>query len=131
MVKPYLKQWAPPEFSATFPPIEHTTWLEGSGGKKWSGATAWETARLLTPGSTTTRWLGRSTSRMRRSRVSAIRIPSATGSAPPDSPDPAPRATQGTPARWQAATTRRTSSPLPGRTTALGTTAYWSSPSDS
>ena len=30
-------------------------------------------------------------------RVSEISTPSATGSAPPDSPEPAPRATQGTP----------------------------------
>ena len=32
VVKPYLKQCAPPEFSATLPPIEHTIWLDGSGG---------------------------------------------------------------------------------------------------
>jgi hypothetical protein len=32
VVNPYLKQCAPPEFSATFPPIEQTTWLDGSGG---------------------------------------------------------------------------------------------------
>jgi hypothetical protein len=32
VVKPYLKQWAPPEFSATLPPIVQTIWLEGSGG---------------------------------------------------------------------------------------------------
>lgn len=30
-VKPYLRQCAPPEFSATLPPIEQTCWLEGSG----------------------------------------------------------------------------------------------------
>ena len=30
-VKPYFRQWAPPEFSATLPPIVHTCWLEGSG----------------------------------------------------------------------------------------------------
>ena len=33
VVKPYLRQWAPPEFSATLPPIEHTCWLLGSGAK--------------------------------------------------------------------------------------------------
>jgi hypothetical protein len=32
VVKPYLKQCAPPEFSATLPPIEQTIWLDGSGG---------------------------------------------------------------------------------------------------
>jgi hypothetical protein len=31
VVNPYLKQCAPPEFSAMLPPIEHTLWLEGSG----------------------------------------------------------------------------------------------------
>src|SRR3984957_17254615 len=30
-VKPYLRQCAPPEFSATLPPTEQTTWLDGSG----------------------------------------------------------------------------------------------------
>jgi hypothetical protein len=33
VVKPYLRQCAPPEFSAMFPPIEQTDWLEGSGAK--------------------------------------------------------------------------------------------------
>jgi hypothetical protein len=32
VVKPYLKQCAPPEFSATLPPIVQTIWLDGSGG---------------------------------------------------------------------------------------------------
>jgi hypothetical protein len=31
VVKPYFRQCAPPEFSATLPPIEHTCWLDGSG----------------------------------------------------------------------------------------------------
>src|SRR5690606_16868863 len=30
-VNPYLTQCAPPEFSATLPPIEQTSWLDGSG----------------------------------------------------------------------------------------------------
>ena len=30
-VKPYFRQCAPPEFSATLPPIVHTCWLDGSG----------------------------------------------------------------------------------------------------
>ncbi len=30
-VKPYFRQWAPPEFSATLPPIVQTCWLDGSG----------------------------------------------------------------------------------------------------
>ena len=31
VVVPYLSEWTPPEFSATFPPIEQANWLEGSG----------------------------------------------------------------------------------------------------
>ena len=31
VVKPYFRQCAPPEFSATLPPIVQTIWLEGSG----------------------------------------------------------------------------------------------------
>jgi hypothetical protein len=33
VVNPYFRQWAPPEFSATLPPIVHTIWLDGSGAK--------------------------------------------------------------------------------------------------
>ena len=31
VVKPYFRQWAPPEFSATLPPMVQTCWLDGSG----------------------------------------------------------------------------------------------------
>ena len=31
VVKPYLRQCAPPEFSARLPPIEQICWLDGSG----------------------------------------------------------------------------------------------------
>jgi len=31
VVRPYFRQCTPPEFSATLPPIEQATWLEGSG----------------------------------------------------------------------------------------------------
>jgi hypothetical protein len=130
-VKPYLKQCAPPEFSATLPPIEQTIWLDGSGGKKWLGPTAWEIATLVTPGSQTTRWLGRSTSRIRRSRERTMSTPSATGSEPPDRPLPEPRATHGTRAPWQARTTAATSAPSAGSTATRGTTRYCRRPSDS
>jgi hypothetical protein len=33
VVNPYFRQCAPPEFSATLPPMVHTIWLEGSGAK--------------------------------------------------------------------------------------------------
>jgi hypothetical protein len=31
VVRPYLRQCTPPEFSATLPPMEQIDWLEGSG----------------------------------------------------------------------------------------------------
>ena len=68
---------------------------------------------------------------MRRILDSEITTPPSTGSDPPDRPVPDPRATHGTAARWQAATTAATSEALSGRTAAAGTTAYCSSPSDS
>src|SRR4051812_8572257 len=86
---------------------------------------------FVTPGSTTTRWFSMSTPRIRFIRESTIRTPSSSGSAPPDNPDPAPRATHGTSRSWQARTTAWTCSALSGSTTAPGMTAYCSSPSDS
>ncbi len=47
---------------------------------------------------------------MRFIRETTISTPSSIGSAPPERPEPAPRATHGTSARAQAATTCRTSS---------------------
>ena len=58
-------------------------------------------------------------------------MPSAIGSAPPERPEPAPRATHGTSACAHARTTAWTSSALPGSTAAPGITWYCSSPSDS
>ena len=69
------------------------------------------TSRLVTPGSTTTQPRSTSTSSTRVIRASEITIPSATGSAPPESPDPAPRATNGIPS---AAHTRTTAGDLAG-----------------
>ncbi len=57
--------------------------------------------------------------------------PSAVGSAPPESPVPAPRGTTGTPSPWSTRTTPASSSVVAGSTTALGATRYWVSPSDS
>ena len=59
---------------------------------------------------------------MRRIRASPITMPSATGSDPPDSPVPAPRATNGTRSRAQTRTTAATSSVVAGNTTSAGTT---------
>ncbi len=49
-------------------------------------------------------------------------MPSSTGSAPPESPVPEPRATHGTSAAWQARSTACTSCAEPGSTTARGVT---------
>ena len=68
---------------------------------------------------------------MRFIRESTISTPSSIGSAPPDSPEPAPRATHGTSARAQAAHDRWTSSARAGSTAAAGIARYCSSPSDS
>ena len=68
---------------------------------------------------------------MRFIRESEITTPSATGSAPPESPVPAPRATNGTPRAWQARTTACTCSVVSGRTTSDGTTRCPVSPSHS
>ena len=86
---------------------------------------------FVTPGSTQTRWLARSTSSTRFIREVTISTPSATGSAPPDSPEPEPRATHGTPASAHAFTQAWTCSALPGRTATAGSAEYCSSPSDS
>jgi hypothetical protein len=90
-----------------------------------------DTLVLVTPGSTQMRWLARSTSSTRFMRATTISTPSAIGRAPPERPEPAPRATHGTPARAHAFTTACTSSADPGSTAAAGITWYWSRPSDS
>ena len=68
---------------------------------------------------------------MRFIRETTISTPSSIGSAPPERPEPAPRATHGTSAFAQAATTCRTSSAVPGSTAAAGVAWYCSRPSDS
>ena len=78
--------------------------------------------RLVTPGCTTARRLATSTASTSRIRCKPTTTPSATGSAPPESPVPAPRATNGTPASWQARTTAATSSVVAGSATAEGET---------
>ena len=64
-------------------------------------------------------------------RATTMSTPSEIGSAPPESPEPAPRATHGTPASAHAFTTAWTSSAEDGSTAAAGITRYCSSPSDS
>ena len=64
-------------------------------------------------------------------RASEITTPSATGSAPPERPVPAPRATNGIPCSLQARTTAWTCSVDSTRQTAAGTTRRPVSPSHS
>ncbi len=64
-------------------------------------------------------------------RLSTISTPSLTGSAPPLSPEPAPRATHGTLSRAHAWTIAWTCSVVDGSTAAAGDAWYCSSPSDS
>ena len=64
-------------------------------------------------------------------RDSTSSTPSSTGSAPPLSPEPAPRATQETSSRAHAWTIACTSAVLLGSTAAAGVAWYWSRPSDS
>ena len=66
-----------------------------------------------------------------RIRDITISTPSWCGSAPPDSPVPLPRATNGTPARAHSVTTAATSSAVAGSTTSAGTLRCEVSPSHS
>jgi hypothetical protein len=68
---------------------------------------------------------------MRFIRDITIRTPSSIGRAPPESPDPDPRATHGTCARAHACTTFWTCSAVLGSTAAAGIAWYCSRPSDS
>ena len=79
------------------------------------------TARFVTPGSTTARRLTGSISMTERIRDITISTPSERGSAPPDSPVPLPRATNGTPAAAHARTTEATSADVAGSTASAGT----------
>ena len=62
-----------------------------------SGASSPLSCSSVTPGSTTATWFSVSISRIRFMRSKASRMPSATGTAAPESPVPLPRATTGTP----------------------------------
>src|SRR6059036_2439868 len=66
---------------------------------------------------------------MRFSRVSTSSTASASASAPPDRPVPAPRGTNGTPSAASRRTTATTSSRLPGSTTTPGTRRCVGNPS--
>ena len=78
------------------------------------------TSRLVTPGCTRARRLGTSTSRIRFIRARPMTMPSAIGIAPPESPVPAPRATNGTPWAAHTRTAATTSAVERGSTTASG-----------
>jgi hypothetical protein len=76
----------------------------------------------MTPGSTTARSSSGTTATTARIFDVTISTPSACGRAPPESPVPEPRATNGTPAATQARTVRAHSAASRGSTTSPGTT---------
>ncbi len=79
-------------------------------------------SRLITPGCTRATRLGRSTSRICFIRDSPITTQPSLGSAPPDSPVPAPRGTIGIPNSCASFTHAATSAVEPGSTTISGRT---------
>jgi len=89
------------------------------------------TDRFVTPGSMMARLLAGSISMMARILDITMRTPSSRGSAPPESPVPLPRATNGTPAAAHEATTAAVSSAVPGSTASAGTDRCEVSPSHS
>src|SRR5439155_25669678 len=114
-VIPYFRQWAPPEFNATFPPIMQMDWLEGSGEKcNPCGAAAVVTCVFTTPGSTTAIRKAGSSFKIRFRRFNAMTIPPATGKDPPDKLVPLPRATNGNRSCLQNTTSATTSSAVCG-----------------
>ena len=129
-VTPYLRQWGPPAFSATLPPMVHADWLEGSGAySRPYGAAAAESLAFTTPGSTTATRLWGSSLRIRLRRVSTRSTAPASASAPPDRPVPAPRGTNGTSCAASRRTRATTSSRVPGSTTTSGTRRWTVKPS--
>src|SRR6516165_1376721 len=100
LVTPYRRQCGPPELLATLPPTEQDCWLDGSGAKcKPNGATALDRSRLRTPGSTHASFAAGSISRIRFILVVTMMTgtTSPVGTAPPESPVPEPRGTNGRP----------------------------------
>jgi hypothetical protein len=77
-------------------------------------------AALRTPGCTTAMRATGSTRTMRMNLASDSSTPSPGGSAPPESPVPAPRGTTGTPSAWQARSTSRTCASVSGSATTIG-----------
>ena len=130
VVTPYLRQCGPPAFSATLPPIVHALWLDGSGAYcSPYGRAAAPSLALTTPGSTTASRLSPSTRRIRFSRVNTRSTAPGSASAPPESPVPAPRGTNGTPCTARSRTTAISSSREPGRTTRSGRRRWVGKPS--
>ena len=74
----------------------------------------------MAPGSTTASRCAGSTRKMRFIRLSAITMPPAIGTDPPDKLVPLPRATKGTRFSWHQRTAATTSARVSGITTASG-----------
>src|SRR5699024_11642239 len=119
-------QHSPPALVATFPPIEQISYEEGSGGyQSPCSAAAALTSALSSPG-----WIVavRVTGSTAMSRISSVlsTMPPSTAVAPPDSPEPAPRGTTGTPYSVAQRMTFQTSCVDPARTAHIA--VPWSGP---
>ena len=122
-VSPYFRQWSPPAFSATFPPMLHAICEDGSRGvvEPERERHVRKSRGCAPPGWTRATRLTVSTSRIRLSFARLSSTPSASGSAPPDRPVPAPRATTGTSRPAQVRITSCTCSTVSGSTATRGT----------
>ncbi len=117
-VTPSLRQCGPPELFATLPPMEQLCWLLGSGAKCRPRCATWRVrSRFSTPGSTHAMRFTASTDSTRFIFVVAMTSAWSNGVAPPASPVPAPRATNGTPCRTAATTAACTSAVVNGKQT--------------
>ena len=118
---PYFTQQSPPAFVATLPPMVENSQLAGSGEyQSRASAAARPRSALTTPAWTVAVRSASSTARIEVIRSSATTRQPSIALAPPDSPEPAPRGTTGTPWRAAARTAAWTSPVVRGRTSAAG-----------
>ena len=96
-VTPYLNACGPPALHAMLPPSCEISAAPGSGGNRSPLSRASRcTAPVVTPASTCIRQSSGSNWRTLFSRSKPITMPPSTGTAPPASPVPPPRAVSGT-----------------------------------
>src|SRR5699024_3928001 len=120
---PYFTQHNPPALVAILPPIEQNSTDDGSGGyHSPCSAAATLTSALKAPGWTTAVRVNGSISISRIFSVERM-IPPSTAELPPESPEPAPRATTGIRPEAANRSVVCTSSVEVARTTAIGVPA--------